>query len=84
MQDGTKIRAKARANGFAREERIREPRELARQPVQAKGQPDQDPLPERRAKARARAGRGPVEKLERALEQVQKLRNPKMEDKKDY
>lgn len=84
MQDGTKIRAKARANGFAREERIREHLELARQHVQAMGQPDQDPPIERRAKARARAGRERVEKLERALQQVQQLRNTKMEDKKDY
>lgn len=84
MQDGTKIRAKAHANSFAKEERIRQHLELARRQVQEMGRPDQDPPAERRVQAHARARRERIEKLERALEQVQKLRADKMEDKKGY
>ncbi len=84
MQDGTKVHAKARANSFTKEERIRQHLDLARQHVQAMGQPDREPPADRRAQTRARAARERLEKLARALQEVQKLRAAKMEDKRGY
>ncbi len=84
MQDGTKIRARARGNSFTREDRIREHLDVARQHILEMGHPEQDSTVDRRTQARLRAARERVERLERALEEVQKLRAAKMEDKKGY
>jgi len=82
MQDGTKVRAQAQGKSFSKEDRIRQHLNAARQHVQAMGHPEQDPPADRRTQARVRAARERVEKLERALKEVEKLRAAKMEDKK--
>jgi len=52
---------------------LREHLERARQRVRALGDPRQEPLSARRAKARERAAREGVERLERSLEEMQKV-----------
>ncbi len=47
MQDGTKIRARARGNSFAKEDRIREHLEVARQHVQAMVNEEQETVMDR-------------------------------------
>jgi transposase len=84
MQDGTKVRAQAQGKSFSKEDRIRQHLNAARQHVQAMGHPEQEASADRRTRARVRAARERVEKLERALKEVEKLRAAKMEDKKGY
>lgn len=84
MQDGTKVRAQAQGKSFSKEDRIRQHLNAARQHVQAMGHPEQDSSADRRTRARVRAARERVEKLERALNEVEKLRAAKMEDKRGY
>jgi transposase len=83
MQDGTKVRALAAGNSFAKEERIRQHLETARQHVRDMGAPEQEAGADR-TQARVRAARDRVNRLERAWDEVQKLRAAKMEDKKNY
>ncbi len=84
MQDGTKVRARARGNSFAKEGRICEHLEVARQHVQAMESEEQEMTTSRVVSARRRAARERMEKLERALREIAKLRAAKMEDKKTY
>lgn len=84
MQDGTKVRAYAQTNTFCREERIQQHLDAARQHVQAMGEPRQEPPSDRCAQANRRAARERVEKLDRALKEIEKLRTAKMEDKRGY
>jgi len=84
MQDGTKVRAQAQAKTFCREDRIRQHLDAARQHIQAMGDPEQEPLSDRGAQAKLRAARERIEKLERALKEVDELRATKMEDKQGY
>lgn len=73
MQDGTKIRALAGSQSFRQEESIREHLESARQRVKEMGDPrDQEVRPKTRA-ARQRAREEQQQRLEKALEEVQKL-----------
>lgn len=73
MQDGTKIRALASSQSFRQEESIREHLESARQHVKEMGDPrDQQVSPKTRA-ARQRARKDQQQRLEKALEEVQKL-----------
>jgi len=73
MQDGTKIRALAGSQSFRQEESIREHLESARQRVKEMGDPrDQEVSPKTRA-ARQRARKEQQQRLEKALEEVQKL-----------
>ena len=73
MQDGTKIRALASSQSFRQEESIREHLESARQRVKEMGDPrDQEVSPKTRA-ARQRARKEQQQRLEKALEEVQKL-----------
>ena len=84
MQDSTKIRARARGSSFIKEDRIREHLEVARQHVQALISEEQEKATPRVAAARHRAAQERIEKLERALSEIHRLRTAKMEDKKGY
>ena len=79
MHDGTKVQASAGADSFRRERRIREHLEAAREQVAAMGDPREDSTPRRRA-ARERAGRERQERLEKALEELEKIRQTKTGD----
>jgi transposase len=83
-QDGTKLRAAARQNRFRREERIREHLAIAREHVEAMGDPQREPVSQQQRKAMARVARERVAKLENALEEIKKLRAAKQQDKKTY
>src|SRR6266478_1139595 len=73
MQDGTKIRALASSQSFREEETIREHLEQARQRVAAMGDPRIDESSAKAKQAQARARREQQERLESALEELQKL-----------
>ena len=66
MHDGTKIKACAGGDTFRREEKIRVHLEMARQQVREMGDPQNEELSQRVAKARQRAARERQERLERA------------------
>jgi len=74
MHDGTKIKACAGADTFRREEKIRAHLEMARQQVREMGDPQNEELSQRVAKARQRAARERQERLERAEKELQELR----------
>jgi transposase len=76
MHDGTKIKASAGSDSFRREERLREHLAAARQQVEAMGDPRQEE-PARKRAARERALRERQQRLEQALEEVQKVRQAK-------
>jgi len=75
--DGTKVKACAGADTFRREEKIRAHLELARQQVEAMGDPRNEELSQRAAKARERAGREKRQRLELAEKELEKLRATK-------
>jgi transposase len=77
MHDGTKIKACAGADTFRREEKIRAHLELARQQVEQMGDPRNEELSQRVAKARERAAREKRERLELAQQELEKLRQSK-------
>jgi transposase len=80
MHDGTKIKACAGADSFRREERLQEHLEAARKQVEAMGDPRQEE-PTRKRAAQERAVRERQQRLEQALEEVQKVREAKRADK---
>jgi transposase len=80
MHDGTKSKANAGADSFRREERLKEHLEAARKQVEAMGDPRQEEPTCKRA-ARERAVRERQQRLEQALEEVQKVREAKRADK---
>jgi len=80
MHDGTRIKACAGADSFRREGRLQEHLEAARQQVEAMGDPRQEE-PSRKGAAQERALRERKQRLEQALEEVQKVREAKREDK---
>jgi hypothetical protein len=80
MHDGTKIKACAGADSFRREERLQEHLEAARQQVEAMADPRQEE-PARKRAAQQRAVRERQQRLEQALEEVQKVRAAKRADK---
>ena len=73
MHDGTKVQALAGSDSFRREGRLREHLDEARRHVAAMGDPREDSTPRRRA-ARERAARERQERLEKALEELEKIR----------
>lgn len=75
MHDGTKIRASASGNSFRRERTLRAHLEAARERVRAMGDPRQEESPGRTARARERSAREKVERLERALKEMEKVQN---------
>jgi len=86
MHDGTKVKACASADTFRREERIRAHLEKAREQVKQMGDPRvAEEVGPRVAKARQRAVREKRERLEKALEELEKVRALKssQEEKKE-
>src|SRR6478736_3212873 len=80
MHDGTRIKACAGADSFRREERLKEHLEAARKQVEAMGDPREEE-PTRKRSAQERALRERQQRLEQALEEVQKVRQAKRQDK---
>ncbi len=80
MHDGTRIKAYAGADSFRREERLQEHLEVARQQVEAMGDPREEE-PARKRAAQERAVRERQQRLEQALEEVQKVREAKRAEK---
>jgi len=80
MHDGTRIKACAGADSFRREERLKEHLEAARKQVEAMGDPREEE-PARKRAAQQRAWRERQQRLEQALEEVQKVREAKRQDK---
>lgn len=76
MHDGTKIKACAGADSFRREERMVAHLEAARQQVQALEQADEE-ASARQTAARQRAARERQERLEKALTELEKIRQSK-------
>lgn len=86
MHDGTKIRACASSDTFRREHRVRAHLEAARQQVAEMGDPrTTEEVSPRVAKARQRAVQEKRERLEKALEELEKVRALKssQEEKKE-
>lgn len=78
MHDGTKVRACASGDTFRREEKIRGHLEAARQQVEQMGDPRVgEEVSPRVAKARQRAAREKQERLEKALEELERIRASK-------
>ena len=80
MHDGTRIKACAGSDSFRREARLKEHLEAARKQVEAMGDPREEE-PARKRAARQRAVRERQQRLEQALEQVEKVRQAKRQDK---
>jgi transposase len=80
MHDGTRIKACAGADSFRREERLREHLDVARKQIEAMGDPRQEE-PTRKRAAQERALRERQQRLEQALEELQKVREAKRQDK---
>src|SRR5215510_12925228 len=76
MHDGTRIKANAGADSFRREERLKEHLEAARKQVEAMGDPREE-QPTRKQAAQERALRDRQQRLQQALEEVQKVRQAK-------
>jgi transposase len=81
MQDGTKIKALASTRSYQREGTLREHLERARQRVEEMGDPRNDEASAKAKQARARARREQQERLESALEELQKLQERKSGEK---
>jgi len=83
MHDGTKVKACASADTFRREERVRAHLEVARQQVEQMGDPrTMEEVSPRVAKARQRAAREKQQRLEKALEELGKIRACKSSEEK--
>jgi transposase len=74
MHDGTRIRASASGNTFRTEKTLREHLEQAREQVQAMGDPAQPPANARKAAAQRRAQQERQERIQAALEQLERVR----------
>src|SRR5580693_411229 len=81
MQDGTKIRAQASDRSYLQEGAIREHLERARRRVAEMGDPQNDESSPKAKQAQARARREQQERLEGALEELEKLQNRKQGEK---
>ena len=77
VQDGTKIKAQAASDSFQGEAKIAEHLERARRRVREMGEPDREAGPSRVEQARRRARRERQQRLERGLDELQKLRPSK-------
>jgi transposase len=73
MQDGTKIRAKAAQDSFRSKERVEQGLKQAREQVEAVEAMSEEETSRRVAQARKRAQRERQERLEKALEEFEKL-----------
>jgi transposase len=81
MQDGTKIKAQASTRSYHREGTIREHLKRARQRVEEMGDPRNEEASPKVKQAQARARREQQERLENALEELQKLQARKSGEK---
>ncbi len=81
MQDGTKIKAQASSRSYLQEETIREHLERARRRVAEMGDPRNDESSPKVKKAQARARREQQERLESALEELEKWQARKSGEK---
>ena len=81
MQDGTKIKALASTRSYQREGTIQGHLERARQRVEEMGDPRNEEASPKAKQAQARARREQQERLESALEELQKLKNARAERK---
>jgi hypothetical protein len=77
MQDGTKIKAQASIRSYRHEETIREHLARPRQRVAEMGDPRNEETNPRTKQARERARREQQERLEHALQELEKLRERK-------
>jgi transposase len=82
MHDGTKIKACAAGKSFRREKRIREHLKIAREQVRAMEELSEEEMSARIMKARQRAAREKQERLELALEELEKIRATKKDAEK--
>jgi len=73
MQDGTKIRAKAAADSFRRQERVEKALNEAKEQLAALQAQSEEDTSRRMAKARQRAARERQERLEQALKEFEQL-----------
>jgi len=80
--DGTKIRANAASHSFRREQRIKEHLQLAREQVQAMGDPESEQLSQRAIAARNRARNEKQQHLEQALKELEELQKQRTEKEK--
>ena len=85
MQDGTKIAARASGSSFHREKTLREHLERARRQVEALRDPGAEVGEKRKQAARERAARESEERLEKALVELEHLREvkPTAEEKRE-
>jgi transposase len=81
MQDGTKIKAQASTRSYRQEETIREHLEKARRRVAEMGDPRNEETSPKAQQAQARARREQQERLESALEELQKWQARKSGEK---
>jgi transposase len=81
MQDGTKIRAQASTRSYCQEETIREHLERARRRVVEMGDPRNEESSPKAKQAQVRARRQQQERLESALEELQKWQARKSGEK---
>src|ERR1700674_4309199 len=81
MQDGTKIKAQASSRSYLQEETIREHLERARRRVAEMGDPQNDESRPKAKQAQARARREQQERLEGALEELEKWQARKSGEK---
>src|SRR6202795_4075195 len=81
MQDGTKIKAQASSRSYCQEETIREHLDRARRRVAEMGDPRNEESSPKAKKAQARAQREQQERLESALEELEKWRARKSGEK---
>jgi transposase len=81
MQDGTKIKAQASVRSYRHEDTIREHLERARQRVGEMGDPQNEETSARTKQARERARREQQERLENALQELEKLQERKPAEK---
>jgi transposase len=83
MQDGTKIQANASPKTFRKKDTIDKHLEAAREHVAAMGDPNQEPKEPTKSKARKQsAARERAKRIERALNEVEKLRKSKRDKSK--
>jgi transposase len=73
VHDGTKVKAAASGNSFHREKTLRAHLEAARERVREMGDPREEEPSRRTVRAQERAAREKVERLEQALEEIQKV-----------
>ena len=81
MQDGTKIKAQAGIRSYQQEPTIREHLERARRRVAERGDPRNEESKPRTKQARARGRREQPERLENALQELEKLQDRKQGEK---